>query len=218
MKLVVFGLSVTSSWGNGHATLWRGLLRALDAHGHRVVFFERDVPYYASHRDYDAIPGGELILYTDWDQARAIAVRQLDDADAAMVTSYCPDGIAAGDLVLSSRSAVKAFYDLDTPVTLANLEAGRKVDYIGPRGLADFDVALSFTGGAALVELTTPAWARGEWRRSMAVWTRPCTIRFPRGASTTPACHTLAHTPKTARPHSRNCCSSPRGACRSAAS
>src|SRR5881296_1117675 len=101
MKLVIFGLTVSSSWGNGHATLWRGLCRSLAHLGHRVVFFERDVPYYASHRDMYLLPGGgDLILYQDWSAVLPRAQRELSDADVAMVTSYCPDGIAATDLVL----------------------------------------------------------------------------------------------------------------------
>ncbi|HWQ53946.1 MAG TPA: glycosyltransferase [Bryobacteraceae bacterium] len=155
MKLVIFGLSISSSWGNGHATLWRGLVKGLAKNGHRVVFFERDVPYYAEHRDYTEIPGGELVLYEDWQRVAAAAKRHLKDADVAVVTSYCPDAIAATELVLSSRVRLKTFYDLDTPITLANLDAGRAVNYIGPRGLADFDLVLSFTGGAALTELRT---------------------------------------------------------------
>jgi len=151
MKLVVFGLSVSSSWGNGHATLWRGLCAALGRMGHRVVFFERDVPYYSAHRDLWELPGGgELILYPDWDQTRRSASRQLEDTDVAMVTSYCPDAIAATDLILESRASMRVFYDLDAPVTLARLRSGEAVDYIGPRGLRDFDLVLSYTGGRAL--------------------------------------------------------------------
>src|SRR5512143_1034373 len=103
MKLVLFGLSVSSSWGNGHATLWRGLARALARRGHRVVFFERDVPYYAQHRDSTELPGGKLRLYPDWESTRAEACAELQDADVGMVTSYCPDGRAASELVLDSR-------------------------------------------------------------------------------------------------------------------
>ena len=73
MKLVVFGLSVSSSWGNGHAVLWRALIRALAAQGHRTVFFERDVPWYAEHRDLTEIDGGRLVLYADWDEIRPAA-------------------------------------------------------------------------------------------------------------------------------------------------
>jgi spore maturation protein CgeB len=153
MKLVIFGLTVSSSWGNGHATLWRGLIRALGARGHEVVFFERDVPYYAAHRDLVEVTGGHLIIYPDWATVLPLAKRHLADADMGMVTSYCPDGIDAADLVLASRAPVRAFYDLDTPVTLERLQAGAPVDYIGPRGLSDFDLVLSFTGGAAPGEL-----------------------------------------------------------------
>ena len=53
-------------------------------------------------------------------------------------------------LVLARKRAVRVFYDLDTPVTLARLAAGERSSYIGPRGLADFDLVLSYTGGGAL--------------------------------------------------------------------
>jgi spore maturation protein CgeB len=154
MQFVIFGLTISSSWGNGHATLWRGLCRALAARGHRTVFFERDVPYYASHRDLVEMTGGELVLYPDWHEVAPRAQRELHDADAAIVTSYCPDGIAASQLMLESPgSALKVFYELDTPVTLENVRAGRTVPYIGAHGLRDFDLVLSYTGGPSLDEL-----------------------------------------------------------------
>jgi spore maturation protein CgeB len=153
MKLVVFGLSVSSSWGNGHATLWRGLIAALGQAGHTVVFFERDVPYYAAHRDLDQLAGGVLVLYPSWTDVRPLALRHLADADAAVITSYCPDAISATTEVLESPVPLRVFYDLDTPVTLARLGAGEPVPYIGPRGLADFDLVLSYTGGSALTAL-----------------------------------------------------------------
>jgi spore maturation protein CgeB len=149
MKLVIFGLTISSSWGNGHATQWRGLCRALARRGHRIVFFERDVPYYSAHRDLCEIAGGALALYSDWASVLPAVTRELTDADLAIVSSYCPDGVAAAELVLSSR-AVKIFYDLDTPVTLDELDRGATVSYVGPRGLSGFDLVLSFTGGKAL--------------------------------------------------------------------
>lgn len=154
MRLVVFGLTVSSSWGNGHATLWRALCRAMAAEGHQVVFFERDVPYYAAHRDAADL-GCELVLHPGLDEAMPRARRELDQADAAIVTSYCPDAIAASDLVLGSRVPARVFYDLDAPVTLARLRAGETVEYLPPAGLGDFDLVLSFTGGRALDELRT---------------------------------------------------------------
>jgi spore maturation protein CgeB len=153
MKLVIFGLSVSSSWGNGHATLWRGLIRALARLGHRVVFYEHDVPYYAEHRDLWDLPNGQLRLYERWEDIAGAASVDLADADVGIVTSYCPDGIAAADLILSSASALTVFYDLDTPVTLERLKAGLSVPYIGPDGLGGFDLVLSYTGGTALTQM-----------------------------------------------------------------
>ncbi|HEY2898573.1 MAG TPA: glycosyltransferase [Gemmatimonadaceae bacterium] len=160
MKLVIFGLTISSSWGNGHATLWRGLLRAFAKRGHDVVFFERDVPYYATHRDLRELEHGRLRLYADWADVRDEAKRELEDADAGMVTSYCPDGIGASELVLDSNVARRVFYDLDTPVTLSQLSAGERVPYLPPQGLGDFDLVLSYTGGEALTELRSRLHAR----------------------------------------------------------
>ncbi len=160
MKLVIFGLTVSSSWGNGHATLWRGLLKAFAQRGHEVVFFERDVPYYAAQRDLTQLPMGELCLYDSWEDVLPIARRHLADADVGMVTSYCPDGRAASELVLGSNGQVSVFYDLDTPVTLSRLSAGESVSYLPLQGLGDFDLVLSYTGGNALTQLQTRLGAR----------------------------------------------------------
>jgi spore maturation protein CgeB len=153
VRLVVFGLTVSSSWGNGHATLWRGLAAALARRGHRLDFFEREQPWYATHRDLAALPFGELVLYRDLEEVRPRAARALAAADVAMVTSFCPDGAAANDLVLASRARVRAFYDLDPGVTLERVRAGEPVPWLGPGGLREHDLVLSFTGGRALPEL-----------------------------------------------------------------
>ena len=160
MKIVIFGLTVSSSWGNGHATLWRGLIRALARRGWRVTFFEHDVSYYAGARDLYHIDGGQLVFYADWDEVRQKAEREIADADVAIVTSYCPDAIAAAGLVFDAVSALRVFYDLDTPVTLSHLKQDGRADYIGPDGLGGFDLVLSYTGGAALTELQTALGAR----------------------------------------------------------
>ena len=159
MKLVVFGLTISSSWGNGHATLLRALFRQLIERGHYIVFFERDVSYYAEHRDLHELPGGKLILYGNWEDALTTARHELSDADAAMVTSYCPDGIAASELVWSSN-ALRVFYDMDTPVTLSKLRAGEPLSYVDGRGLGEYDLVLSFTGGGALTALEQEMGAR----------------------------------------------------------
>jgi spore maturation protein CgeB len=149
MKIIVFGLSVSSSWGNGHATLWRGLCTALDRLGHRVVFFERDLPYYADTRDWTALPGGELVLYPSWPQVRERAAAELRDADAAILTSYCPDAAEARAAMLDAARPLAVLYDLDTPVTLERIAAGETPAHVGD-GLEPFDLVLSYAGGPAL--------------------------------------------------------------------
>lgn len=161
MKVVVFGLTVTSSWGNGHATLWRGLCKALRRRGHKIAFFEKDVPYYAQNRDIDSLPGGgDLFLYTDFEEIAPVAEEHANEADLALVTSYCPDGQRAAQIVLGSRAAIRGFYDLDTPVTLGRLRAGETVEYLPVEGLGEFDLVLSYTGGRAVNDLRSVLGAR----------------------------------------------------------
>ncbi|WP_375392251.1 glycosyltransferase [uncultured Sphingomonas sp.] len=159
MRIVIWGLTVSSSWGNGHATLWRGLIRALAVDGHYVTFVERDVPWYRDTRDLHALPGGRLLLYRDWAEVLAVK-RELLDADALIVTSYCPDARAAAALIAAEGRGTAIFYDLDTPVTLARLAAGEAVAYLPEDGLGLFDLVLSYTGGPALDALTTRLGAR----------------------------------------------------------
>jgi hypothetical protein len=176
MHLVIFGLTISSSWGNGHATLWRGLVRAMVERGHTVTFYERDVPYYANARDHWAPPrGAALLLYGSLEEIRERARREADEADLALCTSFCPDGPAAARLILDSRAAIKAFYDLDTPVTLDALRGGERAAYLPAEGLGEFDLVLSFTGGHALTELQTRL--GGRWRRCTAGWIRRRTSR-----------------------------------------
>ena len=160
MRLVIFGLTVSSSWGNGHATLWRGLITALGRAGHHVTFFERDVAYYAQNRDLTDLGPHRLVLYADWHSVAREAARCADEADAALVTSFCPDALDAAHLIQDSRARVRCFYDLDTPVTLDRLSAGEHVPYIGPERLSGYDLVLSYTGGAALTALRTQLGAR----------------------------------------------------------
>src|ERR1700709_736622 len=101
MHIVIFGLTISSSWGNGHATLWRSLVKAMLAREHTVSFYERDVSYYRDERDLERLPvGGRLVLYTNLEEIRASVRRDLDGADLALCTSFCPDGAAAAELIL----------------------------------------------------------------------------------------------------------------------
>ena len=153
MKIVIFGLSITSSWGNGHATTFRALARALHARGHKVVFFEKDVEWYASNRDLPEPNFCELRLYNRWSDALPAVRRELASADVAMVGSYFPDGISAMDAMLDSPVAVRTFYDIDTPITVAALRESGTTDYIRADQLSALHVYFSFTGGPILAEI-----------------------------------------------------------------
>src|SRR5438309_1984544 len=117
MKIVIIGLSITSSWGNGHATTYRGLVRELVARGHDVLFLERDVPWYAQNRDLPHPPYGNTRLYRSLDELRGYE-KEMKAADCVIVGSYVPDGVAVGQWVTETACRVTAFYDIDTPVTL----------------------------------------------------------------------------------------------------
>lgn len=149
MKLVVLGLSLSSSWGNGHATTYRALLRAFAALGHDVTFLERDTPWYAAHRDLAQPDFCRLALYADLAELEQRWSGTIARADAVIVGSYVPEGVAVGRLVQQAARGVKAFYDIDTPVTLAKLAAG-DFEYVSPAVIPGYDLYLSFTGGPTL--------------------------------------------------------------------
>ncbi len=155
MKIVVFGLSVTSTWGNGHGTTFRALLGALHKRGHTITFFEKDVEWYASNRDLPNPTFCNVQLYQDWEATQPRVRRELEDADVALVGSYFPDGIAALDEIADSNAAVKAFYDIDTPITVAALRVHGRTDYIEARQIPRLDIYFSFTGGPMLREIET---------------------------------------------------------------
>jgi spore maturation protein CgeB len=149
VNIVFIGLSITSSWGNGHATTYRGLVRELTKRGHDVLFLERDVEWYASNRDMPKPPFGRTELYNTVDELRDRFTAQVRDADAVVVGSYVHDGAAIGEWVVTTARGAKAFYDIDTPVTLAKLAKG-DFDYLSRTLVSKYDVYLSFTGGPTL--------------------------------------------------------------------
>lgn len=152
LRIVILGLSITSSWGNGHATTFRGLVRELDALGHDVLFLERDVPWYAENRDLPRPPYGRTCLYGALDELKSRHAADIREADFVMVGSYVPDGVDVGRWVTETARGVTGFYDIDTPVTLAKIERG-DAEYISRDLIPRYDLYLSFTGGPTLDRL-----------------------------------------------------------------
>lgn len=152
MNITVLGLSITSSWGNGHATTYRGLVKALCRRGHSVLFLERDMPWYAANRDLSLPPFGQTCLYQSIEELQDRFAEEIRSSDLVIVGSYVPDGVAVGKWVCAEASGVAAFYDIDTPVTLAKIE-NRDYEYLTPELISTYDLYLSFTGGPVLQRL-----------------------------------------------------------------
>ena len=153
MKLTIFGLSITSSWGNGHATTFRALCQALHRRGHSIVFFEHNMEWYQNNRDLPRPPYCNVKVFESWEEILPVVRAELRDSDVAMVGSYFPDGIAALEEILSSRVPVKAFYDIDTPVTVRSLRDHGRSEYLLKQHLPELDIYFSFTGGPMLKRL-----------------------------------------------------------------
>ena len=152
LDIIILGLSITSSWGNGHATTYRALVRELDARGHDLLFLERDVPWYAANRDLPDPPYGHTELYTSFDDLRHRFTKRIRYADLVIVGSYLPEGVRVGEWVTSIAKGLTCFYDIDTPVTLAKLES-ETAEYLSRELVPRYDMYLSFTGGSTLDRL-----------------------------------------------------------------
>ncbi|WP_128255205.1 glycosyltransferase family protein [Falsirhodobacter deserti] len=152
MEIVILGLSLSSSWGNGHATTFRALIKGLAAEGHRVLFLERDMPWYAPHRDMPDPDFCELVLYDGIDGMLAEYGDRLRNADSVMVGSYVPEGPVLIDRLAGMGLRQLTFYDIDTPVTMQALDDGT-CEYLAERQIPLFDIYFSFSGGEVLTHL-----------------------------------------------------------------
>jgi spore maturation protein CgeB len=153
--VVVIGLSISSSWGNGHATAYRGLLRAMARRGHDILFLERNAPWYAAHRDLRDWDSVRVAFYDSLDELARQYRSAVERADVVIVGSSVVEGTAVLDWVRRHATGVLMFYDFDTPVTLAQLEADQACGYIRRDQLGLVDTVLSFAGGAALDRLNS---------------------------------------------------------------
>jgi len=153
MKIVIYGLTITSAWGNGHATTYRSLVRALARLGHKVRFIEKDVEWYRNNRDLPEPEFCSVRLYDDWAAEERSLVREAADSDAVMVGSYFPDAIAATRALLNAGHGPLLFYDIDTPITMSHLRASGRCEYLEVELIPHYSAYLSFTGGPILKEL-----------------------------------------------------------------
>jgi len=159
LDIVVLGLSLTSSWGNGHATTYRALLKGLAEEGHSVLFLERDVPWYRVNRDMPEPEFCDVALYRTLPELLGRFARRLHHADAVIIGSYVPEGAALIDRLLALGVRPLLFYDIDTPVTLAALDRGETA-HLRADQIPRFDTYLSFSAGPVLDHLEHDRGAR----------------------------------------------------------
>ena len=153
MKIVIYGLTITSAWGNGHATTYRSLVNALAKRGHRIHFIEKDADWYRANRDLPAPAFCKVHLYNDWSAEERPLVNLAMDADAVIVGSYFPDAIAATHALLAAGCGPVLFYDIDTPITMTKLRAQGRCEYLDATLIPKYSAYLSFCGGPVLREL-----------------------------------------------------------------
>src|SRR3954467_8503270 len=154
MKITIFGLALTSSWGNGHATTYRALCSALAKRGHSIVFFENNAEWYANNRDVEGLPAIKIVRYDSWSEIASRAKAEIRDCDVALLGSYFPDARNVTPDILNANR-LKAFYDIDTPVTLSQLRESGSTSYLRASDIPHFDIYFSFSGGPSLRELET---------------------------------------------------------------
>jgi spore maturation protein CgeB len=153
MKIVIYGLTITSSWGNGHATTYRSLAKALARKGHRIYFVEKDVEWYHNNRDLPEPEFCTVRLYEQWARDARELVALAADADVVLIGSYFPDAIAVTRALVNADFGPILFYDIDTPITMSQLREQGRTAYLEPSLIPLYDAYLSFTGGPALAEL-----------------------------------------------------------------
>lgn len=147
--IVFLGLTITSSWGNGHATTYRGLIKALASRGHKILFLEHDMPWYAENRDLVNPPYVSVYLYKSFNELKRKYEDVVKRADLVVVGSYVPEGAVVGEWVTNTARGLTAFYDIDTPVTVSKL-LKRNYEYLTPQLVQSYDLYLSFAGGPVL--------------------------------------------------------------------
>jgi spore maturation protein CgeB len=149
LKIVILGLSITSSRGNDHGAIYRGLIRELAARGHDVLFLERAAEQSAPNGDVPSPTCGRMEFYGDVKDLKQRFGSEIRGVDFVMVGSCVQEGIAIGEWVTRVAKGATAFYDIDAPATMANLIRG-EVDYISSTLIPRYEIYLSFTGGSLL--------------------------------------------------------------------
>jgi spore maturation protein CgeB len=162
LDIAFYGSSLLSTYWNGAATYYRGLLRALAERGHRITFFEPDVFDRQKHRDMDPPDWARVVVYDGSQDAARHALEQGGDADVVVKASGVgafDDLLAEGVLGVRGAQALAVYWDVDAPSTLDRLASDR--GDILHRLLPRYDMVLTYGGGDPVVRRYRGFGARG---------------------------------------------------------
>ncbi|WP_172124374.1 MULTISPECIES: glycosyltransferase [unclassified Devosia] len=152
MKIAFYGSSLLSAYWNGAATYYRGLLRALAARGYDITFYEPDVYDRQKNRDIDPPEWCKVVVYEGTIEALKQAAAHAVDADIVVKASGVgyEDDLLLDEVLKASRpGALKIFWDVDAPATLAELRAAP--EHPLRRALGQIDLVLTYGGGDPVV-------------------------------------------------------------------
>lgn len=153
MKIAFYGSSLVSSYWNGAATYYRGLLRALHARGYDITFYEPDVYDRQKHRDIEPPDWCKVVVYDGTVEALKAVTRHAAEADIVVKASGVgfEDELLIKEVLANARpDAIRVFWDVDAPATLAELRAAP--DHPLRRALPSLDFVLTYGGGDPVVE------------------------------------------------------------------
>ncbi|WP_349262372.1 CgeB family protein [Geminicoccus sp.] len=153
MKIAFYGSSILSSYWNGAATYYRGILKALAEHGYDITFFEPDAYDRQSHRDIEPPSWCRVVVYPATAEGLHGVVRQASAADVVVKASgvgFADDELLAGTMAAARDDAVRIWWDVDAPATLAELHAGPAHPL--RRALPELDLVLTYGGGEPVIQ------------------------------------------------------------------
>jgi spore maturation protein CgeB len=152
MKIAFYGSSLLSSYWNGAATYYRGMLGELAKRGYQITFYEPDAFDRQKHRDIDPPDWARVVVYPATETAAQVVIGEAGEADVVVKASgvgVFDDALLEGVMAAARPHAVKIFWDVDAPATIAALRA----DPSAPmhRVLPGLDMVLTYGGGPPVV-------------------------------------------------------------------
>jgi spore maturation protein CgeB len=153
MRIAFYGSSLLSSYWNGAATYYRGLLADLARRGYRITFYEPDAYDRQKHRDIDPPAWAEVRVYPANEDALREVMAEAAEADIVVKASgvgVFDDELLAGVMAAARPGAIKAFWDVDAPATLAEMRGHERHPL--RRMLPQLDIVFTYGGGPPVVE------------------------------------------------------------------